>query len=233
MMVSATQHEGVSQMDTKGVTVRSGVSLAPYTTYKVGGPAALFIEVLTPEVLQPLLARLQDLEIPWLILGNGSNVLFADTGFDGAVLHLGEGFTASHFERDAFGSGEHCLEVGGGLSITKLLRLTKEHNVAGVEYLGGVPGTIGGAVRMNAGTVMGEVADSLESASVVSAQAGLRWLPAQELGLSYRHSELPPSSIVTGARFRCRDADPAMRERLAEVLAYRKATQPLTMPSCG
>jgi UDP-N-acetylmuramate dehydrogenase len=234
MMVSSTQRDGVTAMaSTVQLDVRSDVSMAPHTTYKVGGKAALFVEVHTPDILPALLERLASLEIDWLILGNGSNVLFADAGFDGAVLHLGDGFAASHVERDALGRGVHRLEAGAGTSITKLLRVAKEQELAGVEFLGGVPGTIGGAVRMNAGTVMGEVRDSLEAAAVAVAGEAIRWLSADQLGLAYRHSELPEGSVVTAARFRCGDADPAMRTRLAEVLAYRKATQPLTQPSCG
>ena len=233
MMVSATQRDGVSQMASERLEILSDVCLAPHTTYKVGGNAALFIHVIDPTTLQPLLARLEELNIAWLILGNGSNVLFSDAGFDGAVVRLGEGFAKAEVTLDAFAPGQHLLEVGAGLSINKLLRFAKTHNLAGVECLGGVPGTVGGAVRMNAGTVMGEVSDSIESAAVVSAQEPERWLAKDALGLSYRHSSLPAGSIVTGARFRCTSAEPAMRERLAEVLAYRKATQPLTMPSCG
>lgn len=233
MMVSTVQRDNVNQMASPALKVRSDVLLAPYTTYKVGGPAALLIEVVEPAVLHPLLARLKALDIAWIILGKGSNVLFSDAGFDGAVLLLGEGFGATHITRNALGDGQHRLEVGAGLSINKLLRFTKTHELAGLECLGGVPGTVGGAVRMNAGTVMGEVSDAIEAAAIVSDDAEQTWLSKDELGLSYRHSELPRGSIVTAARFRCSDADPAMRERLAEVLAYRKATQPLTMPSCG
>jgi UDP-N-acetylmuramate dehydrogenase len=233
MMVSATQRDGVSQMASTRLNVRNDVCLAPYTTYKVGGPAAFFIDITEPSALRPLIARLDELDIAWLILGNGSNVLFSDAGFDGAVLRLGEGFATASITPNALGTGVHRLEVGAGLSINKLLRFTKAHNLAGVECLGGVPGTVGGAVRMNAGTVMGEVADSIEAAAITSAQRDMHWVSREDLGLSYRHSDLPTGSIVTGARFRCTDADPAMRERLAEVLAYRKATQPLTMPSCG
>jgi UDP-N-acetylmuramate dehydrogenase len=86
---------------------------------------------------------------------------------------------------------------------------------------------------MNAGTVMGEVSDALESARLVLPDGGAAWTAASELGLGYRQSTLPSGAIVTAARFRTRDADPTMRERLTEVLAYRKATQPLQMPSCG
>jgi len=233
MMVSPMQRDAVNAMAASRLTVRSDVSMAPYTTYKVGGPAALFIEIHEADILPALLARLADQGIDWLVIGKGSNVLFADAGFDGAVLQLGEDFARADVARDALGAGVHRLEAGAALSITRLLRVTKEQDLAGVEYLGGVPGTVGGAVRMNAGTVLGEVCDSLESAAVALAGEPIRWIPADELGLSYRRSELPEGAVVTGARFRCGDADPTMRARLAEVLAYRKATQPLTMPSCG
>ncbi|MGM0576603.1 MAG: UDP-N-acetylmuramate dehydrogenase [Myxococcota bacterium] len=218
--------------DVEGATVRFDEPMAAHTTYKVGGPAALYVEVETREALQALLGVLQALDVPWLVLGNGSNVLFADAGFDGAVLHLGGGFAQVSVTRDALGESAHSLEAGAALSVTRLLRFVKRELLAGVEYLGGVPGTVGGAVRMNAGTRSGELADTLEAAEVTDAR-GSRWLPAAELGLSYRHSELPEGSVVTAARFRVTDAEPAMRERLDEVLAYRKRTQPLTMPSCG
>jgi UDP-N-acetylmuramate dehydrogenase len=233
MMVSPMQRDAVASLASSLLTVRSDVPMAPYTTYKVGGPAALFIDVHEPDVLPDLLGRLAEHGIAWLVIGNGSNVLFADAGFDGAVLRLGNGFARAHVERDALGEGIHRLEAGAAVSITRLLRVTKDQELAGVEFLGGVPGTVGGAVRMNAGTVMGEVCDSLEAAAVAQAELPVRWIPADDLGLAYRHSELPEGGVVTAARFRCGDADPAMRERLAEVLAYRKATQPLTMPSCG
>ena len=112
MMVSATQRNGVSQMASERLEILSDVCLAPHTTYKVGGNAALFINVIDPSALQPLLARLEELQIAWLILGNGSNVLFSDAGFDGAVLHLGEGFATAEVTLDAFEPGQHLLEVG-------------------------------------------------------------------------------------------------------------------------
>ncbi len=217
-----------------GVQVRFDEPMAPHTTYKVGGPAAAFVQVETRDGLLGVLDALADDDTPWLIVGNGSNVLFSDAGFDGAVLHLAGDFDGATLTRDHHGDGAHRLEAGAALSITRLLRVAKDEAIAGVEFLGGVPGTVGGAVRMNAGTVMGEVSDTLEAAELTAAgDEAAAWVPAEDLGLSYRHSELPAGAVVTAARFRCRDADPGMRERLDEVLAYRKRTQPLTMPSCG
>jgi len=207
--------------------------MAPHTTYRIGGTAAAYIEARDESALRALLRGLVRENVPYVALGNGSNVLFADAGFAGVVIHLGQDFSGVECSRDVHGSGQHRLEVGGAVTITRLLRATKELEVAGVEFLGGIPGTIGGAVCMNAGTVMGEVSDSLESARVVTPDGQARWVPAAELEFSYRSSSLPRGSVVVAARFHARDADPSMRSRLTEVLAYRKSTQPLQHPSCG
>jgi UDP-N-acetylmuramate dehydrogenase len=223
----------------EGVELRFDEPLAPHTTTKVGGPAAAWAEVDGPAALEALLAAAAAANLATLVVGNGSNVLFADAGFGGVVIHLRRGFDGARLERGALGPGVHRLEVGAGLSITKLLRVAKDEDIDGLEMLGGVPGTVGGAVRMNAGTALGEAKDALLEAELVlpaapgDAAPTRRWLAAAELGLSYRRSELPEGAIVTAARWRVSDGTPGMRERLAEVLAYRKRTQPLTMPSCG
>jgi UDP-N-acetylmuramate dehydrogenase len=216
-----------------GLDVRYDEPMGPRTTYKVGGPAAAFIETSDEAALCALLVCLERAQIPSIVLGNGSNVLFADAGFSGVVIHLGQGFDGVDCTRDQHGPGRHRLEAGGAVSITRLLRATKDLEVAGVEFLGGVPGTIGGAIRMNAGTVMGEVSDSLESARVVTPDGRAHWIAASELELAYRTSSLPWGAVVVAARFHAQDADAGMRSRLAEVLAYRKSTQPLQYPSCG
>ncbi|MCA9518192.1 MAG: UDP-N-acetylmuramate dehydrogenase [Myxococcales bacterium] len=215
------------------VDVTADEPMARHTTYKVGGPAGALVVAHTMAALQATLSVLYSVGAPWFVLGNGSNVLVADRGFDGVVLMLGRGFGEVAVRRDARGAGAHTLEVGGAVSVTKLLRVAKAEKLAGVEQLGGVPASMGGAVRMNAGTRAGDVAQSLLEAQIVVANAAPRWFPARDLGLAYRHSVLPVGAVVTGARFAVTDATDAMFAQLDEVLAYRKATQPLQMPSCG
>ncbi len=214
-----------------GTTTAFDELMSRHTTYKVGGPASAYVDVHTVEALQRVIAALNQVGLPYLVLGNGSNVLFSDAGFRGAVLHLSRGLDAVALQRQADGS--HTLVAGAALSITRLLRYAKSEELAGLEFLGGVPGTVGGAVRMNAGTRLGELSESLVAAEVVLADGARTWLDASQLDLSYRHSSLPAGAVVTAARFRTTDATPQMWTRLDEVLAYRKATQPLTMPSCG
>lgn len=208
--------------------------MARHTTYRIGGPARHYVVAHSLDALQATLWALRSVSVPFILLGNGSNVLFADAGYAGAVVSLGTGLQRWTLERDALGAGAHLLEVGAGLSVTRLLRVTKREGLEGLERLGGVPATIGGAVRMNAGTKLGEVKDCLVAAQVVSALAAPEWLGPEDLGLAYRRSALPPGAVVTAARFRVRDAaDDRMRARLDEVLAYRRSTQPLNLPSCG
>ena len=218
--------------EAKGLRVLCDEPMAAHTTYKVGGRARAFVMVEDLEALESALSWLASSGIPTLVVGNGSNVLFSDEGFGGAVLCLAKGFDGIELSRSDGASG-HVLRVGAAKSITKLIRFVKAERLSGVEFLGGVPGTVGGAVKMNAGTVLGEVKDSLLRAKITTAGGGTRWLEVGELGLSYRHSELPEGAVVVGAEFACSDANDDTFDRLEHVLRYRKETQPLQMPSCG
>ncbi len=215
-----------------GLALRRDEPMARHTTFRVGGPARLFASVQTREALGRALDVLLRERVPYLVLGNGSNVVFADAGFRGVVLKL-DGLTATSLTRDALSPGVHRLEAEAGLSVTRLLRLVKDQGLAGLEFLGGIPGTVGGIVRMNAGTSLGQVSDALEAAELYVPTQGLQWCPATDLGLAYRYSYIPTGAVVTAARFAVIDEDPEMRDRLAEVVAYRKETQPLTQPSAG
>jgi UDP-N-acetylmuramate dehydrogenase len=214
-----------------GVTLLEHEPLAPRTTWKIGGPARWLVEIAAREALVPALALLRATHTRWAVLGNGSNVLVSDAGFAGAVLTLTGSLAEVGVTRDVR-PGIHRVVAGGGLSLTRLLRLAKDESLAGLWVLGGVPGTVGGAVRMNAGTRWGEVADTLVAAELATAE-GLTAVDAAALRLSYRHAELPMGAVVVSATFEVTSADGAMRDKLDEVLTYRKASQPLQLPSCG
>jgi UDP-N-acetylmuramate dehydrogenase len=224
--------EVLNELRGQGVVVTRDVVLAPYTTWKIGGPADLFVEATRAAELPLVLSALGVRGLDWVVLGNGSNVLVADEGYRGAVIWLGGELATVALARDAFGPKQHRVDAGAGLSLSRLLRLAKDENLSGLWVLGGIPGTVGGAVRMNAGTRWGEVRDTLRSVEIAT-EMGLTEVEAGDLGLSYRHSRLPFGAIVTRATFGVTDADPSMRARLDEVLAHRRATQPLQMPSCG
>jgi len=213
------------------VTVLEHAPLAPRTTWKIGGPARWLLEIGARESLVAALGATRDAGLRFAVLGNGSNVLVSDRGFSGVVITLTGALAEVVLTRDVR-PGVHRVVAGGGLALTRLLRLAKDEALAGLWVLGGVPGTVGGAVRMNAGTRWGDVAQTLVAAELASAD-GLATVTAADLHLGYRHADLPAGAVVASATFEVVDADPAMRDQLDEVLAYRKASQPLQLPSCG
>ncbi len=195
------------------------------------GQARWLVEVGARDSLVPMLARLRAAGLRWAVLGNGSNVLVSDAGFGGVVVVLVGELATVVLER---GTGSmHRVSAGGGASLTRLLRVAKDEALSGLWVLGGVPGSVGGAVKMNAGTRWGEVSDTLAAEVELAGADGLRTIAAADLGLAYRHSHIGADQIVTRATFIVGDADASMRNKLDEVLAYRKGSQPLQWPSCG
>jgi len=213
-----------------GVEVEAGRLLGPMTTLKVGGPAAGYVEVAAEVHLQLVLDRLaayDEAAVPLLVLGRGSNLLVADDGFPGLVLRLGAGF------RGLTRAGPE-VTAGAAVAMPALAAWVAEQGLAGLELAAGVPATVGGSVRMNAGAHGGEVATLLLRARVVRAGERPTELDPSGLGLAYRRSALPPRSVVTAATWRLHDDDPAaVRARLDELRAWRRATQPIGERTCG
>lgn len=199
-----------------------GVPLAPLTTYKVGGPAR-FLVTATDEVEVVLAGSLADeTGLPIVVLGRGSNVVVADRGFPGVVLRLGPGFDERRLEGDT-------MIAGAAVPLPLLARETVRFGRGGLEFYTGVPGSVGGAVRMNAGCHGSETADWLETARVVDLGSGgaVSERDPAALGLSYRHSDLTDAEVVVSARYRTVPCDPVEGEaRIREVTRWRKQHQP-------
>ena len=211
-----------------GERVRVGFPIAPLTTLRVGGPAALYLE---PESLVDLRAASQAVRetgIPVAVLGKGSNLLVADEGFSGLVVRLGRGFrwTARDGER---------LSAGGAMPLPALAGVALSHGLSGLEFGVSIPASFGGAVRMNAGAHGVELSEVLETIRVFDLQSGQQAsIPAGSAGFRYRSSELPPSGVVTEASVRLEPADlEAIRSRMDEVREWRRLHQPLAEPNCG
>ncbi|HIN86883.1 MAG TPA: UDP-N-acetylmuramate dehydrogenase [Myxococcales bacterium] len=207
-----------------------------HTSFKVGGPADILAEPADEKSLLELL-RISDFHNqPITILGGGTNVLYSDKGVRGVVLSLRKGFAAIELEENAYGSGIHRLVVGGGLGTFKLLKFCRENLLQGMEYLAGVPGTMGGAVRMNAGTYAGEIVNNCQWVRKVTwgAVGQIVKVSASEMGFEYRHSNLAPREIVISAAFKvCSAADDSFLADLDGILERRKATQPVHLPNAG
>ena len=211
--------------------VRFGERLAPYTTFQVGGPADALALPKDEAELVELIARCWAEGLPMSVLGGGANTLVRDGGIRGAVICLVNGFRELGLvEGDAL-----LVEAGAWVKIPALVRFAAERGLEGVECLAGVPGTVGGALAMNAGTAeryAGEAVESVRWARL--AGGGVETLPASRITFVYRGARLPEPGVVTSVRFRLRKGDAeALRAYLKEHAAMRRERQPWGVPCAG
>ncbi|HVL06186.1 MAG TPA: UDP-N-acetylmuramate dehydrogenase [Acidimicrobiales bacterium] len=209
-----------------GDRARRDVPLGPFTTYGVGGPAALLLENCGPDDLALAREAVAASGVPVLIIGRGSNLLVADRGFPGLALTLGEDFAAIHREDE-----ETLVRAGGGLSLPVLARRTAALGLRGLEWAVGVPGTVGGGVRMNAGGHGSDVAATLVRVWLFDLAGGggggAVEVPVADLDLGYRRSAVGPAQVVVAAEFSLTRGDRAEAEaEIAAVVRWRREHQP-------
>ncbi len=201
-------------------TIERDVPLAPLTTYKLGGPADYLATVETEEELSALAERIAQDPIPVVVIGRGSNVLVSDEGFRGLVVRLGVGF--SWVEVGA------TVVAGGATPLPQLARAAAKAGRGGLEFYVGIPGSVGGAVRMNAGCHGTETRERLIKATIVHLLDGTTTTRTpQELALSYRHSNLGPLDVVTRAEFSSLPVErEASETEMREITRWRREHQP-------
>jgi len=195
--------------------------------WRTGGPADIWLVVPDLPTLQRVLALAHEHRAPVTVVGNGSNILVSDRGIRGITLQLGTGFTESQAEGG-------LLRVGAGLKLTVLLSRAKAQQWTGVTCFAGIPGTVGGAIRMNAGSSLGETGDHLFDVTFVSREGCLETWEKERLQLTYRTCRLPGGAVVASARFQMpKISFEEEQARIQTFIERRKATQPLDFPSCG
>ncbi|QHT60350.1 UDP-N-acetylmuramate dehydrogenase [Paenibacillus lycopersici] len=209
-------------------SVKYNEPLAAYTTWKIGGPADVLIIPDTQDQLVAVIRLLRSYGLPWTNLGRGSNLLVSDKGIRGVVIQPGEGFDYVRFDGN-------LVHAGAAYSLIKLAMLASRRGLSGLEFAGGIPGSVGGAVYMNAGAHGSDVSRIFKSADIVLETGELVRFGAEEMSFSYRHSCLHDRpGIVTGAVFELEEGD---RNEISAVLAANKQrrldTQPLTQPCAG
>jgi len=208
------------------VKIEEGVELSRFTTLGAGGAARAFARPESVEELEEALGWAREHELPVATVGLGSNLLAADEGFGGLVLKLGGGLAETRVE------GEKLL-AGGGAANAVCLHRVRAAGLGGFEFACAIPGTIGGGVWMNAGAYGSDWAAILDRAQVVDEQ-GARWLTPEELGLSYRHSELRHGQVVAGAEFTLTPLpEEQIKANVARLQALRKAAQPTNKRTFG
>lgn len=219
-----------------GSLARRDVPYGSRTTYRVGGRAALGVEITDPDQLAEVARAVRATSVAVQILGRGSNTLVADRGFDGLLIWFGEWAEQIDIDPDAGdeagdGSGPDApvvVRAGGAVSLPVLARRTVAAGLTGLEWMVGVPGTIGGAVRMNAGGHGSDMASCLLGVRVCNLTTGEdRNMTVAELGFSFRHSQLPDGAVVLSAELAVRRGDRAASEaELGEIVRWRREKQP-------
>lgn len=202
--------------------------MSKHTSFRIGGPADLFVQPANEEELWNALHLARQEKVPFFIVGNGSNLLVSDEGFRGMILHTGGMLKDISVEGDV-------IYAQAGALLSTVAKTALEHGLAGMEFAAGIPGTLGGAVCMNAGAYGGEMKDILLDAEVLTQEGERLVLPVEELDLSYRHSVIfEKNYVVLAAHIRLSRGDTAeIKNRMNELAGARRDKQPLEYPSAG
>lgn len=221
-------------LDTAGIPVREHEPLSAHCTFKIGGPADLFVRPEDTAQLCRAIALCKEQHMPYYLLGNGSNILFEDAGYRGAVLDI----SAEQADASLLSSPdaeEILLSAPAGLKLSSLCNFALRHSCTGLEFAYGIPGTVGGAVYMNAGAYGGEMKDVLKTVTYLTPEGEIIEADAATLDLSYRHSIFEENgSCILSATFCLKKGTPeAIKARMNELMGKRMEKQPLDKPSAG
>ena len=199
-----------------------------HTTFRIGGPAACFVRPQDAGQVERILHICRENEVPWFILGNGSNLLVSDRGFDGVIIQIYRNMSRIQV------SGHH-MTVQAGALLSAVAKQALREGLSGLEFASGIPGTVGGAVVMNAGAYGGEMKDVVESVTVLDEEGAVRKLAREELQMGYRTSLVKKKGYtVLEAVLKLNDGDPAaISARMEELKEQRVSKQPLEYPSAG
>jgi UDP-N-acetylmuramate dehydrogenase len=214
-----------------GIKLKLAEPLARYTSMKIGGPADYFIEVENEPALAELLRLLNRHGTPICLLGNGSNVLISDRGVRGAVIHLAGDFKSIRWRED----GESVqIDVGAAYAVTQLVREAARKGFAGLEFAEGIPGSVGGALFMNAGAYGSEFEKVIDRVEGLTPDGRRIRFARSEMKFSYRDSHLPEGMVVTSARLRLHRGNALqVSAKLRELVGKRKSSQPAGFPNSG
>lgn len=209
--------------------VKSNEPLVQHTTMKIGGPADIFIEPSSVEDIKKIMNFIKEKHLPWRAIGRGSNLLVSDKGIEGVVIKLGTGL--GHLIING-----STITVGAGHSLVSLSTLISKKGLSGLEFASGIPGSVGGAVYMNAGAHGSDISKILTKAHILFNDGTIDWLTNEEMEFSYRTSVLQQKrpGIVLEAEFNLTEGDrTAIVSQMQKNKDYRKETQPWNYPCAG
>lgn len=210
----------------KNIQFQENVSMAYYSTFKAGGKAKVLVFAKNKDELKIILEKAKDEKI--FILGNGSNILCSDSGFDGVVIKLSEDFAKAQISEDE-------IYVGSGMILSRLAVLASDNSLTGLEFAHGIPGSVGGAVYMNAGAYGGEIKEVLDYVDVMDRAGRVFRVYNKDCNFAYRHSVFTDSdNIILGANFKLSGGEQSeIRATMKDFSQRRKDKQPVEYPSAG
>lgn len=213
----------------KGFTgeIRQGVPMSEITSFRIGGPADLVLFPRDQQDLQIVMALFRDRDLPFLLLGNGTNLLVTDKGIREPLINLSHGY------KEISKEGAKVI-AGAGVGLPLLLNFCAAHDLTGLEALAGIPGTVGGAIRMNAGSWGMEIGDHISSLQVMDHTGETRQVTREQVVFGYRWTNLPFDGIILQGEFSLHKGKrDQIQMRMAEFLRKKRETQPLAQPSAG
>lgn len=203
--------------------------MARHTTYRIGGPARFYVRVNSVGALTQLVGVCEQEGTPWAMVGRGSNLLVSDEGFAGVVIVLGRDFRVMRVDE-----GRDCILAGAGVALSAVVQEAFTRSLAGLEFAVGTPGTVGGALRMNAGSRGEWIGEHVLSVTTFTPGAGLVRRSGADLSWGYRSSSFASNEAILECELSVKRADPFyIRGKMEAGLARRKKSQPMNEPSCG
>ncbi len=208
--------------------VRLDEEMKEHTSFKIGGPADVFVAPEDPEDIKAIIELCRQDNIPFLVMGRGSNLLVRDGGIRGVVIKLGERFKVMKVKGLR-------ITAAAGVTLSSLVNEAANHGLGGLEFAHGIPGTVGGALFMNAGAYGGEIKDVVEEAEALDSDGNIITLGNRDMKLGYRHSifQERPMVILKGTFILKKEPSHEIRERIRDYNRRRQKKQPLTYPSAG
>lgn len=206
-----------------------GEILADYTSFEIGGKCDILVKPNSIDCIREILKECRDNGVKYYVLGKGSNVLVSDNGLKGVVIVISSPFSDVRLEGDGY------IYCEAGASLAKLCAFAKEHSLTGLEFAYGIPGSVGGALFMNAGAYGGEIKDVVDCCDYLDENFEIKTMKAEEMKLSYRHSIFSEKNyIILGVRFKLNKGDKSeITAKMSELMEKRRSKQPLEYPSAG
>ncbi|MCD8316190.1 MAG: UDP-N-acetylmuramate dehydrogenase [Eggerthellaceae bacterium] len=203
--------------------------MAAHTTYRIGGPARFLVRVNSVGALSRLICVCNENSVSYMPIGRGSNLLVSDEGYRGVVIMLGRDFRQTNVDRDS-----STITVGAGVPLSAAVQEAFQKNLSGLEFAVGTPGSMGGAVRMNAGSAKEWMGSVITSVTTIRPDGQLHKYAASDIDWGYRSTSIPEDEVVVECELRLSEADPFfIRGKMEANLSRRKASQPLNERSCG